>query len=920
MADTAKQSSRWGRTLLLAAVAVGASVLLGRQAASFYVDVLWFQGVGYLDVFWTRTLWAWGVRIFVAGTTAVLVLVNLRIVASTLGSIQIKRRFGNLEISEQLPESYVAWAITGTALLMGIWFGAAVPSGSGLQALLFIRAPEWGLADPILGRDASFYTFVLPLLAAATSLALVLVFLIAALSVAGYAATGSVRWTGKKVEMGDVPRLHMAGLLASFILILASRFWLSRYTLLLDGNSGVQGIFGFADAQARLPAYQTLTMVGVLSAGAVAWGGLKRTKAPVIAGVVAVAAGVLLLGQVYPGLVQRFRVEPNELARETPYIRYNLEYTRRGFGLDRLQRVRFPYRSGNGGVGWDQASEQFVGLPVWPSSALLTTFREIEARFRYYEFPSVAVDRYQTPEGAVPVAISVREIDPQAIEDPNWQNLHLRRRYMTGMGAVAVAVNRATQEGRPPMYLSGIPPEFPGGPEVPPDLELDHPEVYIGSRPQTYSVINPALEEFARPDGEPGVPGVDFPPGIALDNPIRTLSLAWVFRDANLLFSSEVAGTSRFVFRRQVKPRLSAIAPFLTFTGEPYPVVHRGRVVWIVEGYTSTRHFPLGSARDLQRGRSVSYLRNSVKAVVDGVTGEVSFYAVDTDDPLLEAYSRAFPGLFRPLEELPAGLREHLRYPQEMLELQSQVLNQYHQETAPRFHGQQDVWAIPQELAQGPSPVTYRPEYGIYRLPGEEEEEFLLSTVFVPVGRQNLTGWLVARSDREHYGELRLYDIPVEEQAPGPRQVEALVEQDPTISQQFSLWRQGGSRVWSGHLHLAPADSTFVYMEAVFLAAEEDAIPELRRFVVSDGRSVTMEPTLSGAVAVMAGEQVEEGPSRPAPSPAAQETDPTTRWPQEALDLLDRAESRLRDGDYEGFGQALSDLRALLRQLSGGGA
>jgi uncharacterized membrane protein (UPF0182 family) len=294
---------------------------------------------------------------------------------------------------------------------------------------------------------------------------------------------------------------------------------------------------------------------------------------------------------------------------------------------------------------------------------------------------------------------------------------------------------------------------------------------------------------------------------------------------------------------------------------------------------------------------------------------------MDQEDPLLEAWSRVFPELVRPMEDMPETLRSHIRYPRTLLEAQATVLQQYHQETAPRFHGQQDVWDLPQELSQGTRPVPYLPEYGLYSLPGETEPEFLLTTVFVPAGRQNLTAILVARCDPGGYGDLLLYDIAVEEQISGPRQVEALVEQDPVISQQFSLWRQGGSQVWSGHLHVIPVGQTLLYLEPIFLAAEADAIPELRRFVVSDGRRVVMEETLEEAIRALAlaagGEAVAD---LAGPTPEAPETLPSPAlWPREALELLDRAEEQLRSGDWAGFGQALEELRALLSNLSGGG-
>ena len=469
------------------------------------------------------------------------------------------------------------------------------------------------------------------------------------------------------------------------------------------------------------------------------------------------------------------------------------------------------------------------------------------------------------------------------------------------------------------MFVSGIPPEFSASDAAPEGLRLTRPNIYIGARRQEYAVINPGSPgSVGGVDGGPQRPGIDFPPGIQLDSPLKTLALAWRFRDANLLFASEVNRTSRFVFRRGVLERVQQISGgLLRYPEAPYPVVYEGRVVWILEGFTGTRWFPLSTLHDLGAGRPVAYVRNSVKITVDAITGQVTFYVVDDTDSLLQAYARGFPTLFRPLSEMPEGLRDHIRYPRAMLGLQARVLFQYHQETARLFHGQQDVWTLPQELAQGTTPVPYQPEYGLYRLPGEEDKDFLLTSVFVPRGRQNLTAILTASSDPDRYGELVLFNVAVEDQVPGPRQVEALIEQDPVISQQFSLWRTGGSQVWTGHLHLVPVGRTLLYMEAVFLAAEEDAIPELRRFVVSDGYRVAMEETLQEAIQALARIADANAPPLRLDTGAADfPTLDTDEWPEEALALLEAADAALRAGDFQGFGEGLDALRALLEGLA----
>ena len=918
MSEAQQLRFRRGRLIVTALVGVGILLALSRIATDLYVDVLWHREAGYLPVFLRSLVWTWGVRVVASVVVAALLFVNLRWVAARLGTLHIRRRFGNLEIAERVPSTWINGAIVAFSILLGLWFGAAVGEGVSRSVLLWLNAESWGVVDPFLGRDLSFYVFTVPLLRAGLTFLLILGFLLLTVVVAGYAATGAVQMGPKGVSMDAAARRHLGTLVGVFLLLLAARAGLSRPVLLFAGTSDVQGIFGFTDANARLPALRIQAVLYVLGAVGVIWGAWKGRFLPGVVGVGAALVGATVVSQVWPGVVQKFQVVPNELDRETPYIEQAIHFTRMGYGLDDLARERYEAKA-EGAVDWNEATEQFVGLPTWSPSALLTYFREVEARFRYYEFLNVAYDRYDTPRGPVPVALAVREVDPAGIEDPNWQNLHLRDRYIAGNGAVAVPATE-NDGGRPRMYLAGIPPEF--DPAAPESLRLDRSQVFFGTRPQPYALVNPEDSAFAAPGGGPGVVGEDLPRGIRIGGFLRKLLLAWNLREANLLFASEVRDDAQLVLRRGVHERVEAIAPFLRFPEAPYPVIHDGRIVWVLEGFTGTRYFPLSQVNSMELSRPLAWARNSVKVTVDAVTGDVDFWRVPVDDPIIDAWSRAFPELLKPIDEMPDGLRDHLRYSQTMLSLQAEILLQFHQEDAPVFFGQQDVWATPQELAQSTNPVQYRPEYAWYRMPGDDEATFQLTTAFVPAGRQNLTALLSGRLRADGTPELRLWDVPVEEQVRGPRQVEALIEQDPTISQQFSLWRTSGSRVWTGHLHLVPVGDRIVYMEPVFLAAEADAIPELERFVVSDGSRVEMAETLAGAIRALAAQDGMEVDG-PAPGPGVSAADVSSLdpalWPAEALDLLDRAEERLRQGDFAGFGERLQELRRLLRGISGGG-
>ncbi len=912
MSDRMLRSFRGGRFLLAGFLGLLLLLFVGRWGVVLYVDLLWFRAEGIPEVFWTRAMWEWGARVVTGAVTALVTWANLQLVARSFQGLQVKRRFGDLVIQEQLPGSYVAWAAVIASVFVGFWCATVIPGGTGLRAMLALYGDPWGTIDPILGRDLGFYVFLLPLLEGAVAFGLVITVLIGALSAGGYAATGAIGWTSGRLSMSLRPARHFAILAGAFLIILGLRFYLVPFGLLMDGNSGVQNIFGYADHQVRIPGYRTVAFLCLAAAAAVFWGARRGWLLPAGISFGAVFVAAVGLGQVYPALVQRFQVQPNEIERETPYIRDAVAFTRLGFALDGMDRQRLDYSVPDASA-WEGALERLTRLPVWTDATLLTTFRQLEARFQYYDFREVAFDRYPSSEGVAPIAASVREVNPTGIPDPNWQNLHLRERYISGMGAVAGQLSRHT-EGRLPMFLTAIPPEFRPGPGVPDQLQLTRPSVFIGSRPQLYSVINATEDEFLNPSGRPGTPGVDYPNGIPVGSLFRTLALAWRFQDPNVLLASEVGPESRLVYRRQAQERVIALAPFLLFPEPPVPIVADGRVFWILEGFTASESLPLSGVHRLPNGREVNYLRNSVKATVDAVTGDTRLYMVDPADPLIQAYARGFPTLFRDLAEMPAELAGHLRYSRVLLELQAEVLTRFHQESPPVFHGQQDRWDLATELSTNPAlPVAYRAEYGLLDLPGPgDEEAYVLSTVFVPQGRQNLASFLAARWVPGEGGRLSLWDAPVEQQILGPGQIEAMVEQDPEISQQFSLWRQGGSQVWTGHLHLVPVENTLYYLESVFLAADVDAIPEIRRFVVSDGRRVVMETSIERALSYLAqgaleeGTEIDLGPGRSILLPSRESASSA------AVEALDRAEERLREGDWEGFGRGLEELRRIL--------
>ncbi|HEX6939157.1 MAG TPA: UPF0182 family protein [Longimicrobiales bacterium] len=907
---------RPARPLLL----VGAILLLllvgGRTAVELYTDALWYQGLGYLPVFWTRLAAAAGVRLAAGGVAAVVILANLWIVARRLGPIHLRRTYGNIEIAEQVPRSYVLGGSLAAAVLAGWWFSGLVFGGDeAIRVLAWIRHVEWGVTDPLFGRDLSFYVFSLPIYFRIIDYLLLITLWSIALVLLGYVLAGSIRWRDRRLLVIEEARLHFVVLAAIVVLLLGARYWLGRHGLLLEGT-GIGGGLGYTDVNARLPARRILAVLAACGALGLIYGAWRRSWVPALVGISGLAVAAIVLGQLFPAFVQKFQVEPNQLAREAPYIEWNLEFTRRAYNLHEIERRRMDYRPG-ALPEWKALAPRLAQLPLWDPEPLETTFNEVESIRRYYRFADVDYDRYGEGVERRQVAVAVREFHPEGLppEARTWQTLHLNPTYVRGMGAVVSPTASRAPSGEPFRWLRNLQGER--DPAAPSLFDLANPSVYFGEimgrlgGGNEYIVLEPRRDSASAQGASPLAPA-----GIRLGSFGRVLAFAWRFRDKNLLFSGELTRESRIVFRRAVHDRVAELAPFLLWDPDAQPVISGGRIRWILDGYTASATFPLSRRLEFVGRSEVRYLRGSVKAVVDAVTGEVGLYGVDDADPLLATYERIFPGLIQPLSAMPAELRPHLRYPRLYLLAQAEILKEYHVERPEIFYAGQDLWQLP---GAGGPPGTrpYLPIHALLTLPGEAEPEFLLPMPLIARERQNMTAVLVARSDPPHYGELVLLELPRDQQVPGPNQVEALVEADPAISPQLSLWRQAGGSVHLGQLRVVPLEGAFLYVQPIFLSARESPIPELARVVVSDGRAVSMASTLEEAVRQLGrpGMAATAAESDPEPDPSSAPHD----WSRRALELLDQAEQRLRNGDWAGFGESWGALRSLLQRASRGG-
>lgn len=881
-------------------------LIISRALVGFYTDALWFEQVGFGSVFWTRFKVDVVTRAAAALFAGFIVLGNLWIVTRQLGPVHVRRRYGNLEISEQIPRNLVRVGIVIASVLAGWWLsGVKFGGGMSLTILTWLKRAPWGATDPLFGHDLSFYVFSLPVLYQFVEFLMLVALWSLVLAALGYALVGAIRVRDNRVQIDSSPRVHTVVLLATLLVLVGVHLWIGRYAVLMHGT-GFNGAIGYTDVHARLPAQRITAILAVLAGLALIYSALRRTWLP------AIAMGALLFvagiggGMLYPSFIQKFRVDPNEFRFEEPYIRWNIDFTRRAYGLSNVTRLPYDYK--RLGAQPPELANRLDEIPLWDLEPLQTAYNQLQIIFPYYHFASLDYDRYATANGTRQVAVGVREFLPTGLPENSrtWQNLHFDPKFIRGLGATVVPA-AVMQRGEPPTWLANLNP-IELAADAPPQLALTDPSVYFGETMDNYIVI--------RKDTSLTTPSTAIP----LTNTLRVVAFAWRFADKNLLFTGNLTQGSHLAFRRRISERVRTIAPFIAWDPDPYPVISGGHIVWIIDGYSATTAFPLSRRIDVDQVGGVRYLKNTVKATVDAASGVVRLYRFDQTDPIVATYANAFPQLFANADAMPADLRAHVRYPWLYLQEQAGVYGHYHLTNPDAFYRAEDVWSMPQSADAGTGGLPFRAVYQMMTVPGEQTEEFVLTAPYIARQRQNMTALLIARNDGANYGELRMYELPRNQLVPGPAQVHAIVEQDPTISQQLSLWRQAGSDVNIGHARVVPIAGSFLYILPLFLSAQGSPIPELQRIIVSDGVRTSMANTLTEAVAGMFGTTAvapaATAAAQPARPGAARPPVPLAAWPRQALDLLDQAERALRAGDFAGYGERLKELRRVLEQAS----
>jgi uncharacterized membrane protein (UPF0182 family) len=711
----------------------------------------------------------------------------------------------------------------------------------------------------------------------------------------------------------DVSR-HGLMLAAAFFLVLAFGAWLDRPGQLVTVSGIIQGA-SYADVHGRLPAALLLTVASLLGAGlALAQAnGFARWGLAIGAVLYAVVLGG---GQLYAGFLQRFVVAPNEQAREAPFIAHNIEATRYGFALDRIEEREITGDAELTRADLDRNRDTLDNVRLWDHQPLLETFGQIQEIRTYYDFVAVDNDRYRLRGQDRQVMLSARELNPAALPNRTWINERLV--FTHGHGLTLGPVNQVTTEGLPVLFIRDLPPLSTV------DLQVSQPSIYYGELSNEFVIANTRAGEFHYPKGDDNVfTHYDGEGGVQLPSLLRKLLFAAHFRSYQILLSDDITPDSRLMFDRQIRRRVTKVAPFLRYDEDPYLVVDdSGRLLWMQDAYTTSGRYPYSSSA----ARDINYIRNSVKVVIDAYHGTTTYYVAEPDDPILRTLASVFPSLFRPLADMPGDLRRHVRYPEGIFGLQAAVYSTYHMTNPAVFYNKEDQWEVP-AIDRGGETIPMEPYYTIMKLPGESSAEFIQMLPFTPRRRDNLASWLVARSDIDHYGQMLVFQFPKQKLVFGPRQVIGRINQDQVIAPQITLWNQQGSEVIQGTLMVIPIEESLIYVRPLYLRAQAGRIPELTRVIVAYQNQIVMERTLEAGLArIFGGDARSAQPPPAAVTPAAPEgVAPTppyageetalSQLAAEAAAAYQRAIDAQRAGDWTKYGEELKKLGELLDRM-----
>ena len=872
---------------------------------------LWMRQLHYLGIFWTLLSVRWTMFGVAFVCAFAFLWVNFRFAAKNIYALHQGNQIDRItfvdapsntrKIDFDLSPKIVTFVTGVVTAFLSLLFALGIASQWDTY-LRFRYGGHFGLLDPLFKVDVGFYLFHLPFYELIQGSIVYLSILALAVVLVVYTSSGLLRLgLGRELVAHSNVSRHVSLLFFFLVADWGWGFLLDRYDLVYSTLGVVYGA-GYTAAHVIMPMLWMMFGLSVAAAALLAVNFFRPRFKAVMFG--AVVYGVLYVTGilVLPQLFQKFVVQPSELSMELPYLKDYIQFTRKAYGLDAIQETSYPALPDLTSDVIARNQDTIQNILLWDPRPLLQTYQQTQAIRLYYQFYNVDVGRYHLPDGYHQVMLSTRELSQELpAQAQTWVNQYLQ--FTHGYGLVMSFASQTVGGGFPKYLLQNIPPESDYG------LKITEPGIYYGEVMPGYRIVATGIKEFDYPKGNENVyTSYTGDGGIPLDSLWKRLLFAWTQGDANILFTSYLRPESKIQIWRSVQERVSQIAPFLSLDRDPYAALSDGKLYWIQDAYTISDKFPYSNLYTDDSGAELNYIRNSVKVVVDMYNGTVSFYVMDPNDPVLAVYRRAFPGVFKDLSQLSPDLKSHLRYPEDLFAIQTHEYKTFHMTDPQVFYNREDLWGSPKEEYEG-NVLAMDPYYILMKLPGSNTLEYLLMTPFTPQNRDNMIAWVAARCDFPEYGKMIFYELPKDKLIYGPNQIEAMIDQNTTISQQLTLWDQKGSQVIRGKLVVIPIENSFLYVVPVYLKAEGTNFPQLKRIIAVAADRVVMEPTLDGALADLFGAQQPQNTGA-----ITAVTLPTQPPPQldEARTQLEAAQKAIKQGDWENFGKAMQSLSRLL--------
>lgn len=883
---------------------------ISRNLIHLLTESWWFDSIGYADVFWKSLLWE-----------GILGSAILTLFVAVLGfhywlshQLTRDRRLRLFEFTEL--ERYSAVIVRATSFFL-IGFIGLIAAGNGAAswttALQFVHGQPFGQTDPIFAQDIGFYLFKLPFWDIFRQILQMLS--IWSLAIAGTIYSLKGVFAPRSEGLSKPIQRHLIVIVTAIVGILGWGFWLNRYHLLTHSSGVVYGL-GYTDANARLLGLNIMSALTLVILGLLVFSLGKFKQRFMLLTLCLFGIGWLSLLGLFPWFMQQFVVRPNELVKEKPYLVHNIQGTQAAYQLTKIKSQDFNVSNNLTANGLESHQDTLQNVRLWDYRPLLKTYRQLQEIRSYYRFHDVDVDRYNIQSKIQQVMLSARELETTQLPEQakNWVNQQLK--YTHGHGLVMSPVNKVTTDGLPNFFIKDIPPQSPVG------LDIDQANIYYGELTQSYIFTGTGTDEFDYPQGGANAFNrYDGPGGVPIGSFGRKLAYTLDFSNLQILISNYFTQDTKVHYNRAILPRVQHLAPFLKYDQDPYLVLADGKMFWVIDAYTISDRYPysepspLGARTNSFSRDSFNYIRNSVKVIVDAHDGSVQFCIVDTSDPIIQTYQQIFPTLFVDKSQISPAIQAHFRYPEDLFQIQANQYLSYHMTDPEVYYNREDLWEIPQQIYEQQS-IPVDPYYIIMQLPGESRSEFILMQPFTPNKKDNMIAWMAARSDGDNYGSLIQYSFPKQSLVFGPRQIEARIDQDPKISQQLTLWSQSGSKVIRGNLIILPLEEALLYVEPIYLRAEQAELPELKRVVVAYDKSIVMAKTFEEAITEIFGQKQSTIPASSSIENPIIKPKSFKNLAQEALQTHNQAEKAAREGNWAKFGQLQQKLKSTLQNLT----